>query len=159
MKFAATAGLVCVVLAALVAGVLDAVLALVYYNITVPGRCVIAQPDGSVVHTHLSICNGIGTELTWATGLVFGAAVLLWLLTVVIHSLSPERQKKVSDWARKPREAPPPLLGSRYTAAVSAVTPRGTQVRQRCCKRGHPTPDAAARHAAGVKLRIERRGA
>jgi hypothetical protein len=138
---------------------LDAVLAPVYYHVTVPGRCAIAQPNGSVVYTHLPICNGVGTELAWLTGLVFGAAALMWLLTVVIHSLSPGRQKRLANWTNKPKEAAPPLLGSRYTAAVLAVTPRGTLVRQRCCQWGHRTPDEAARHAAGVKLRIERRGA
>ncbi|MGH3229175.1 MAG: hypothetical protein ACRDOA_11445 [Streptosporangiaceae bacterium] len=159
LKFAVAAGLILGGLAVLVAGVLDAVVALVYYKVTVPNECAIAQPDGSVVYSHLPPqCNGVGAELAWGTGLVFGVAVLLWLLTVVINSLSPERQQKVTDWAKKPREARRPLLGSRYTASVSAVTPRGTRVRQRCCQRGHPTPDAAARHAAAVKLRIERRG-
>lgn len=159
LKFAAVAGLILGVMAALVAGVLDAVFALVHYNVTVPARCAIAQPDGSVIYTHEPICSSFGTDLAWATGLVFGIAVLLWILTVIVHALPEAQQVKLHAWANKPREAPPPILGSRYTSTVNAVTPHGTRVRQKCCGRGHPTPDAAARHAAAVKLRIERRGA
>lgn len=158
MKFAVVAGLVLGVLAALLAGVLDAVLYLVYYHVTVPAECVIAQPDGSVVYTHASECSGVGGELAWSTGLVFGAAVLLWLFTVIIHALPKARREKLEAWASQPREAPPSLLRGRYVSRVNAVTPRGTRVRQNCCQWGHSTPDEAAQHAASVKLRIERRG-
>lgn len=159
LKFAAVAGLILGGLAALVAGVLDAVVALVHYNVTVPARCVVAQPDGSVIYTHEPICSSLGTDLAWGTGLVFGIAVLLWILTVIVNALPKAQQVTLEAWASKPRVAPPPMLGNRYTSTVNAVTPRGTRVRQKCCQRGHSTPDAAAGHAAAVKLRIERRGA
>lgn len=159
LKFAAVAGLIFGVLASLVAGVLDAIVALVHYHVTVPARCVIAQPDGSVLYTHEPICSSLGTDLVWGTGLVFGIAVLLWILTVIVHALPKAQQVKLEAWASKPREAPPPMLRNRYTSTVNAVTPHGTRVRQKCCQRGHTTPDAAAQHAASVKLRIERRGA
>ena len=158
LKFAAVAGLILGVFAALVAGVLDAIVALVHYHVTVPARCAIAQPDGSVIYTHEPICSSLGTDLVWGTGLVFGIAVLLWVLTVIVHALPKAQQVKLETWAGKPREAPPPILRSRYTSMVNAVTPHGTRVRQKCCQRGHTSPDAAARHAAAVKLRIERRG-
>lgn len=159
LKFAAVTGLILGVLAALVAGVLDAIVALVHYHVTVPARCAIAQPDGSVIYTHEPICNSLGTDLVWGTGLVFGIAVLLWILTVIVHALPKAQQVKLEAWASKPREAPAPILRSRYTSMVNAVTPHGTRVRQKCCQRGHTSPDDAARHAAAVKLRIERRGA
>jgi hypothetical protein len=158
MKFAMTAGLVFSVLAVLISGILDAVLALVYYHVTVPGRCAVAQPDGSIIHTRLSICKGVGPELAWGTGLVFGVAVLMWLLTLIIYMQPEARRAKLKAWADKPREASPSIVSSRYISSVSAITPSGTRVGQKCCLRGHRTPDAAARHAAGVKLRIERRG-
>jgi hypothetical protein len=97
VTFAAVAGFIYGGLAAVVAGVVDGVVAFVHYKVTVPARCVVTQPDGSVIRTHLAICSGLSAELVWGTGLIFGVAVLMWIATVVMHSRSSEPLKKLTD--------------------------------------------------------------
>ena len=109
LKFAAVAGLILGGLAAVVAGVLDAVVSLVHYKVTVPARCVIAQPGwqrGLYARVHMQQ-PWHGPSLGHRVG-VSGIAVLLWLFTVIVHALPKTQQVKLAAWASSPREAPPP---------------------------------------------------